>query len=52
MIGLLQGDSTVFDDLMFPAVGVNPTGAPTAPTLDNDNGWMSFDPAIQTEYGK
>ena len=36
----LMGDSTVWDDLMFPATGINPTGTPTAPTLDNDNGWM------------
>jgi len=47
VIGLLQGDSTVFDDLMFPAVGINPTGAAGAPTLDNDNGWMSFDANTQ-----
>ena len=43
----LIGESTVWDDLMFPAVGINPTGSPTAPTLDNDNGWMSFDPNTQ-----
>jgi len=43
----LVGNGTVFDDLMFPATGINPSGSPTAPVLDNNNGWLQFDPNIQ-----
>lgn len=32
---------------MFPATSINPSGAPAAPALDNDNGWLSFDPTTQ-----
>lgn len=43
----LVNDGTSFEDLMFPATGINPSGDPAAPVLDNNNGWLQFDPTIQ-----
>lgn len=43
----LVNNGIVFDDLMFPATGINPSGSPTAPVLDNNNGWLQFDPSTQ-----
>lgn len=41
----LYGDSTVWDDLMFPATAINPAGAANPAGIDTDNGWFLFDSA-------
>jgi hypothetical protein len=41
-IGLLQGSSTQWDDLCFPAQAINPSGATTAASVDGNSGVLLF----------